>query len=331
MATIRDVAQRAGVSVATVSHVINGTRKVAPETAARVRRAMEELDYHPNAVARSLRTRKTQAIGVVVSDITNPFFATLVRGAEDAAIEAGYSLIVCNSDETPEKEDLYVRLLWRRRMDGLLIAPVRDGASSAVQELARRQMPFVFIDRKAKGVEADAVLSDNVGGAYLATQHLIERGHKRIGIVLGIPGATTTEERLAGYRRALEEAGIPLAEDLVVWGGYRVAGGRRATAKLLSLSDPPTAIFSTNNLMTVGVLKELFHRKVRIPKDVAVVGFDDLEWAEMANPPLTTVAQQPYEIGHRALALLLEQLSGECESPAREVRIPVVLKLRGSA
>ena len=331
MATIRDVAQRAGVSVATVSHVINGTRKVAPETAARVRRAMEELDYHPNAVARSLRTRKTQAIGVVVSDITNPFFATLVRGAEDAAIEAGYSLIVCNSDETPEKEDLYVRLLWRRRMDGLLIAPVRDGASSAVQELARRQMPFVFIDRKAKGVEADAVLSDNVGGAYLATQHLIERGHKRIGIVLGIPGATTTEERLAGYRRALEEAGIPLAEDLVVWGGYRVAGGRRATAKLLSLSDPPTAIFSTNNLMTVGVLKELFHRKVRIPKDVAVVGFDDLEWAEMANPPLTTVAQQPYEIGHRALALLLEQLSRECESPAREVRIPVVLKLRDSA
>ena len=331
MATIRDVAQRAGVSVATVSHVINGTRKVAPETAARVRRAMEELDYHPNAVARSLRTRKTQAIGVVVSDITNPFFATLVRGAEDAAIEAGYSLIVCNSDETPEKEDLYVRLLWRRRMDGLLIAPVRDGASSAVQELARRQMPFVFIDRKAKGVEADAVLSDNVGGAYLATQHLIERGHKRIGIVLGIPGATTTEERLAGYRRALEEAGIPLAEDLVVWGGYRVEGGRRATAKLLSLSDPPTAIFSTNNLMTVGVLKELFHRKVRIPKDVAVVGFDDLEWAEMANPPLTTVAQQPYEIGHRALALLLEQLSRECESPAREVRIPVVLKLRGSA
>ncbi|HIE47703.1 TPA: LacI family transcriptional regulator [Candidatus Bipolaricaulota bacterium] len=331
MATIRDVAQRAGVSVATVSHVINGTRKVAPETAARVRRAMEELDYHPNAVARSLRTRKTQAIGVVVSDITNPFFATLVRGAEDAAIEAGYSLIVCNSDETPEKEDLYVRLLWRRRMDGLLIAPVRDGASSAVQELARRQMPFVFIDRKAKGVEADAVLSDNVGGAYLATQHLIERGHKRIGIVLGIPGATTTEERLAGYRRALEEAGVPLAEDLVVWGGYRVAGGRRATAKLLSLSDPPTAIFSTNNLMTVGVLKELFHRKVRIPKDVAVVGFDDLEWAEMANPPLTTVAQQPYEIGHRALALLLEQLSRECESPAREVRIPVVLKLRGSA
>ena len=331
MATIRDVAQRAGVSVATVSHVINGTRKVAPETAARVRRAMEELDYHPNAVARSLRTRKTQAIGVVVSDITNPFFATLVRGAEDAAIEAGYSLIVCNSDETPEKEDLYVRLLWRRRMDGLLIAPVRDGASSAVQELARRQMPFVFIDRKAKGVEADAVLSDNVGGAYLATQHLIERGHKRIGIVLGIPGATTTEERLAGYRRALEEAGVPLAEDLVVWGGYRVEGGRRATAKLLSLSDPPTAIFSTNNLMTVGVLKELFHRKVRIPKDVAVVGFDDLEWAEMANPPLTTVAQQPYEIGHQALALLLEQLSRECESPAREVRIPVVLKLRGSA
>ena len=331
MATIRDVAERAGVSVATVSHVINGTRKVAPETAARVRQAMKELDYHPNAVAQSLRTRKTQAIGVVVSDITNPFFATLVRGAEDAAIEAGYSLIVCNSDETPDKEDLYVRLLWRRRLDGLLIAPVRDGASSAVQELARRKMPFVFIDRKAKGVEADAVLSDNVGGAYLATKHLIERGHKRIGIVLGIPGATTSEERLAGYRKALEEAGLPYEKRLVVLGGYRVEGGRQATEELLSLPEPPDAIFSTNNLMTVGVLQELFRRKVRIPKDVAVVGFDDLEWAEMANPPLTTVAQRPYEIGHRALEILLERLSGEGNSSAREVRIPVELKVRGSA
>jgi LacI family transcriptional regulator len=161
MATIRDVAEKAGVSVATVSHVINGTRKVAPETEARVRRAMEELGYQPNAIAQSLRKRTTYAIGILVSDITNPFFATIVRGAEDAALEAGYSVIVCNSDEDPQKEDMYIRALWRRRIDGMLIAPTRDGTSPAIQELVQRKLPFVFVDRKAKGIEADAVLSDN--------------------------------------------------------------------------------------------------------------------------------------------------------------------------
>ncbi|MBC7343833.1 MAG: LacI family DNA-binding transcriptional regulator [Clostridia bacterium] len=316
--------------MATVSYVINGTRKVAPETAHRVRLAMAELDYQPNAVAQSLRTRITHAIGVVVSDITNPFFATLVRGAEDAALEAGYSLIVCNSDEDPEKENLYVRLLRRRRIDGMLIAPTRDGVSSAVQELAQQNIPFVFIDRKAKGIEADAVLSDNVGGAYLATKHLIERGHRRIGIVLGIPGATTTEERFAGYRQALEEAGIPWAEELVVWGGYRVEGGRRAAAELLSLANPPTAIFSTNNLMTLGVLQELFARGIQIPYQIAVVGFDDLEWAEIAASPLTVVAQHPYEIGRRAFELLVDRLRNPDVKRFQEIRVPVELRVRGS-
>jgi LacI family transcriptional regulator len=329
MATIRDVAKKAGVSVATVSHVINGTRKVAPETEARVRRAMEELGYQPNAIAQSLRKRTTYAIGILVSDITNPFFATLVRGAEDAALEAGYSVIVCNSDEDPQKEDMYIRALWRRRIDGMLIAPTRDGTSSALQELVQRKLPFVFVDRKAKGIEADAVLSDNIGGAYLATKHLIERGHKRIGIVLGIPGATTTEERLLGYRQALEEAGIPFSEDLVVWGGYRMEGGRKACAQLLSLSDPPTAIFSTNNLMTVGVLQELSHRGIKIPEEVAVVGFDDLEWAEIVHPPLTVVAQRPYEIGYQAFKILLERLN-RLEGK-QEVRVSVELKIRGSS
>ena len=331
MVTIRDVAERAGVSVATVSHVINGTRHVAPETAERVQRAMEELDYHPNAVARSLRTRKTQVIGVVVSDITNPFFATLVRGAEDAALEAGYSIVVCNSDETIEKENRYVQVLRRRRVDGMLLAPVGGGENPAIQKLARQNVPFVCVDRRAAGVEADAVLSDNVGGAYTATRHLIERGHERIGIVLGIPGATTTEERYLGYRRALEEAGIPVFEGLVAYGGYRVEGGREATAKLLAVDPPPTAIFSTNNLMTVGVLQELFHRKVVIPQEMAVVGFDDLEWAELVQPPLTAVVQEPYEIGRQAVRLVLAQLDKQDRrKEAREIRIPVKLRIRGT-
>jgi LacI family transcriptional regulator len=224
---------------------------------------------------------------------------------------------------------MYIRALWRRRIDGMLIAPTRDGTSSALQELVRRKLPFVFVDRKAKGIEADAVLSDNIGGAYLATKHLIERGHKRIGIVLGIPGATTTEERLLGYRQALEETGLPFTEDLVVWGGYRMEGGRKACAQLLSLSDPPTAIFSTNNLMTVGVLQELSHRGIKIPEEVAVVGFDDLEWAEIVYPPLTVVAQRPYEIGYQAVKILLRRLNRS--EGMQEVRVSVELKIRRSS
>ncbi len=290
---------------------------------------MAELDYHPNAVARSLRTRRTTAIGVLVSDITNPFFATLVRGAEDAASKAGYSLVVCNSDEALEKEDRYIRLLHRRRMDGLLIAPVGDGVSPAIRELVRLGVPFVFVDRRAREVEADAVLSDNEEGAYQAVHHLIERGHRRIGIVLGIPGATTTKERFKGYCRAIEEAGITLSQHLVAWGSYRVEGGRQATKHLLSCADPPTAIFGTNNQMTVGVLQELFRRGIAIPGEMAVVGFDDLEWAEMVVPTLTVVAQNPYEIGLRACELLLTRFRLSTEAP-RELRVPTELRVRGS-
>lgn len=327
--TIREVAARAGVSVATVSHVLNGTRKVAPETAARVRRAMEELGYQPNAIAQSLRKRTTYAIGILVSDVTNPFFALLVRGAEDAALAAGYSVIVCNSDENPQKEEMYIQVLLRRRIDGMLIVPTQDGTNPALKALAKRRVPFAFVDRRAKGVEAPAVLSDNVGGAYLATRHLLEKGHHRIGIVLGIPGATTTKERFAGYRQALREAGISWCKELVGWGGYRIEGGRQAAAQLLSLPSPPTAIFSTNNLMTVGVLQEVYHLGLRIPEDVAIVGFDDLEWAELANPPLTVVAQNPYEIGRCGLELLLSQLRRQ-KMVSEVIRVPVELKLRKS-
>lgn len=327
--TIRDVAQRAGVSVATVSHVINGTRKVAPHTAERVLMAMEELGYQPNFVAQSLRRRVTYAIGVLVSDITNPFFATLVRGVEDAALAAGFSVIVCNSDEDAKKEDIYLRQLWRRRIDGMLVAPTRDGASPALHQLAKRKVPCVLIDRKAKNLDVPAVLSDNVKGAYLATKHLLDMGYKRIGIVLGIPGATSTEERFAGYVRALEEEGVPLQNDFVVWGEYRTDGARRAAAQLLSLNPRPQAIFSTNNLMTLGVLQEIYHRKLKIPDDVAVIGFDDTEWAEMVQPPLTVVSQQPYEIGRCAFELLLAKIRGQ-PVHVSEMRIPVELKIRRS-
>jgi LacI family transcriptional regulator len=291
---------------------------------------MEELDYHPNAVAQSLRTQKTNVIGAVVSDITNPFFATLIRGAEDAAIEAGYSLIVCNSDESLEKEDRYVRLLKRRQIDGLIISPVGDGSHSVVHELPNWKVPFVFVDRRVEDIDADAVLSDNVEGAYQATHHLIEQGNRRIGLVLGIKGATTTEERFAGYRKALDEAEITFVDELVVYGGYRIEGGQKSGRRFLSLSEPPTAIFSTNNLMTIGVLQELFHRQVRIPEEIAVVSFDDLNLGELFQPPLTSITQDPYEIGRTATGVLLERFNDSKEGTFKEIRVPVTLRVRRS-
>ncbi len=329
MATIRDVAARAKVSVATVSHVVNGTRKVSPATIQRVRQAMKEFDYHPNAVAQSLRTRKTHAIGAVVSDITNPFFATLVRGAEDAAIEAGYSLIVCNSDESLEKEDRYVRLLRQRRMDGLIISPVGDGSGLVVHELPQWKIPFVFVDRYVEGITADAVLSDNIEGAYQATRHLIEQGHRRIGLILGIKGATTTEERLAGYRKALDEAEISVSEELIAYGGYRQEGGRTTTEEFLALPEPPSAIFSTNNLMTTGVLKEIVRRGTKILRNVALVGFDDLEWFQYVKPSLTVVMQHPREMGVHAVELLLDRITERVTTQdVRKLRLPTELIVR---
>jgi len=328
--TIKDVAARANVSAATVSHVINGTRRVAPETVKRVQQAMETLDYRANAVAQSLRTRKTHVIGAVVSDITNPFFATLIRGAEDAAVEAGYSLIICNSDESLEKEDRYVCLLRQRRMDGLLISPVGDGSNSAVHKLPKWKIPFVFVDRRVEGIDADAVLSDNVDGAYQATRHLISQGYCRIGLILGIKGATTTKERLAGYRRALDEARITFTEELLAYGGYRVAGGQQSVKKFLSLSNPPDALFSTNNLMTIGVLQELFHRDVKIPEQMAVVSFDDPTLGQFLHPPLTVIIQDPYSIGNSAVRNLLTRLDVNKNTHFDEVRVPVTLCIRES-
>jgi len=328
MATIKDVAKKAGVSVATVSYVINGTRNVAPETAARVRAAMEELSYHPNAVAQSLRTRTTHVIGAVISDISNPFFATLIRGAEDCARENGYSLLICNTSEKLENELVYLQLLSRKRVDGMIIAPTgkNDGL---IKDLIARGMQIVFIDRKVEGVAAPAVLSENEEGAYQATRYLIEQGHRKIGIVLGLPHVSTTTERLHGYERALAEAGIAADPSLIVYGHSQVEGARKASVTLLDRADRPSAVFATNNLMTIGLMMAIHDLDLRCPQDVSVIGFDDFDWAAAFNPPLTTVAQDPYLIGERAVEILFANLNQHNRSTV-EVRIPTRFLRRGS-
>ncbi|MBS3787759.1 LacI family DNA-binding transcriptional regulator [Candidatus Bipolaricaulota bacterium] len=329
MATISDVAEEAGVSVATVSHVINGTRYVSPELTERVKKAMDELGYHRNAVARSLKTDKTQTIGLIASDLSNPFFSTLLRGVEDKALEKDHSLIVCNTDETLAKEKLYVDVLSERKIDGLLIAPTGKSDENLLA-LKDRDIPLVFIDRKVEGLDAGAVLSTNVKGSAKAMRHLIELGHRRIGIILGLQSVTTSQERLEGYRKALKEEGITFDSRLVKQGYSQVAGGSEAAMELLSLDSPPTAIFSANNLMTIGAMQGIQEAGFSCPEEVSLVGFDDFEWAATFKPNLTTVAQSPYEIGSRAAEILFENIQNG-DSDSKEVRIPTKLKIRDSS
>lgn len=328
MATISDVAKKAEVSVATVSYVVNGTRNVAPETEKRVRRAMEDLEYHPNAAAQSLRTRSTHVVGLVISDISNPFFATLVRGAEDCARQNAYSVLICNTSEKMEDELVYLQLLSRRRIDGMLLAPTGKN-DEMIRRLIERGMHIVFIDRKPDSIMASSVLSENEEGAYQATSHLISLGHTRIGIVVGLPEVSTTTERLRGYERALSKSGITLDRALVTYGGSQIAGAEKACKELFDLPDCPSAVFAGNNLMTIGVMKQLRKLDIRCPQDVSVVGFDDFEWASCFEPTLTTVAQDPYRIGFIAVEQLFKVLSGESLHMS-DTRIPTQLKVRGS-
>lgn len=311
--------------------MVNGTRPVSEELTERVRESMVKLDYHPDRVARSLRTQKTHSIGLIVSDISNPFFSVLVRGAEDAAAEREYSVIISNTDEDVEKERLYINVLRQRRIDGMLIAPTGQ-VDENLQFLTSSGIPFVFVDRKIEGVPAPAVLADNVEGAYAATQHLIERGHRRIGIILGLEGVSTSEERYLGYQRALRNAGLVEEEDLVVRGDLRIKGGIRACDELLDLTSPPTAIFSLNNLTAIGVLCAIRERGLQYPDDISVISFDSPWWMDrVLSPALTYVRQDPYRIGqealHKLLVLIESSSSEEQQSPSEVVRIPTELVL----
>lgn len=326
--TIGDVAEKAGVSVATVSHVINGTRYVSSELTERVENAMDELGYHPNVVARSLKTDKTQTLGLLASDLSNPFFSKLLRGVEDRALEEDYSLIVCNTDETLEKEKLYIDVLSQRKIDGLLIAPTGKSDKS-LSTLREREIPFVFIDRKARGIEADAVLSDNVGGSMAATRHLVDLGHRRIGIILGLESVNTTQERLKGYKKVLDEENIKYDPKLVKKGYSQVGGGVEAAEELLSLEDHPSAIFSTNNLMTIGAMQGIQRNDYSCPEEISLIGFDDFAWASTFKPRLTTVAQVPYDIGAKAADVLFKRIEDETPNP-KDVRMPTKLKSRES-
>ncbi|NUR09170.1 MAG: LacI family DNA-binding transcriptional regulator [Nocardioidaceae bacterium] len=317
--TIRDVADAARVSPATVSRVLNG-RDVAADLAARVHDAVTRLGYRPNSLARNLRKQATMVLGVVISDVTNPFFTSMVRGVEDLAQAHEYSVVLANSDEDLAKEQRYLEVAAAEHMAGVVLSPASSRRTD-VSVLADHRIPVVTVDRLLRGVDVDSVVIDNHHAAREATEHLAAQGCRRIAFVSGPSTTTTGERRLAGYRAALKHAGLRDDPDLVVRADFRVDGGHRATLELLDGPARPDAVLVSNNLMALGALQALHERRVRLPDDLCFASFDGVAWAGALRPTLTVVEQPTYDIGRTAAELLLARIA-ERSRATQQVVLP---------
>jgi DNA-binding LacI/PurR family transcriptional regulator len=324
--TIKDVAVHASVSVATVSAVMNANKYVRPELAQRVHESIAALGYRRNSFARGLKTQVSHSIGLIVPDITNPFFTNIARGVGDVASAYNYSLILGNTDEDPEKEKKYLQLLESKQADGLIIA-VTARSHEYLQSLPVQHFALISIDRSLFDLGIDSVMVDNIAGARTATEHLIALGHRRIGLVTGLRGITPTEERLLGYTQALAKYGIAIDPSLIAVAYARVDGGARGALQLLTLEDRPTALFVMDGTMAIGALQAIAKFGLRCPGDIALVCFDDFTWASVMRPHLTVVDQPTYEIGEQSAHLLLERLQHRDRAP-REIRLQTRLIIR---
>ena len=327
---MREVASLAGVSITTVSHVINGTRPVSDGLRLRVIAAAEELDYQPNLLARGLRCGRTHTLGVIIPDSANPFFGELTRGIEDTAFKGGYNIILCNSDGDLDKELLYANVLCLKQVDGILFVAVGVSAEH-ILALQGQDVPVVVVDRALPQVAVDSVLSDNDRGGWLATSHLLDLGHRRIGCVAGPGDLAPSAARLSGFRQALAEAHISLEEAPVVRGDFRYQGGHRAAHQLLATDSSLTAIFACNDLMAIGAISAAEETGRHVPADLSVVGFDDVSPAAFANPALTTVAQPIHEMGVVAAGMLLGRLHDPDMPPRRRVLDTELIVRRSTA
>ncbi len=333
--TLRNVADRAGVSVSTVSRVIRGERYISDATRKRVLDTIAELGYQPDLDARRLKSGRTFVIGFVVPDISNPFFSHLVKAAERVIHELGqskYELIVCNTDGRPERERAAIDLLLGRRAEGMLLASTGDPATVArVRALVEsRNLPVVLIDNDLPGVQADLVTVDNRAAARALMEHLLGHGHRRLGIIAGPLHESSAAERLAGCHDGLVAAGVDPTAALVAAGDWGLESGRRITEEWLGLAEPPTAIFSSNNFMTVGALMAIRDRGLRIPRDIALVSFDEVEFGFLLSPAWTTIDYSLDETGAGAARLVLERINGQENMPPRQLRIPHRLLVRES-
>jgi LacI family transcriptional regulator len=315
MATIRDVARQAGVSVATVSRVLNNNPKVKPHLRARVEQAMLELNYQPSALARGMRSQTAQVIGLILPDIGNPFFTSLARAIEDAAHESSYGLLLCNSDEDPDKEQRYADIMLSQRVAGVILIPA---SMDLCEPLQRRNIPLVCVARSIPDCPVDTILLDSEAGSRMVTEHLIGLGHRRIGLIVGLWDAIVSQERFRGYQRALEDAGIPFDPDLVRYGGLTEEGGYQRALELLEPEDQPTALFITNNDMALGALRAIQANGIQVPGELSVASFGDMPCFSLFRPSLTVIRQPTYELGQEAASLLLRRIRGEA-SPSHVI------------
>jgi LacI family transcriptional regulator len=316
--TMLEVARRAGVSVSTVSHVINQTRFVRAEKREAVLTAIRETGYVPNSVARALMTARSQSIGLVMTVITNPYFTEVVQGIDDEVFRNGYSLLLGDSHDDPDRELRILHDLHQRRVDGVIIAPSGD-PGAALRYVREQSIPTVLVDRMADAA-FDQVGSENVESTALLVRHLADLGHRRIALVAGLEGLATTVERLNGYRLGLHRSGQEFVPELATRGDSAAEPARRAVAGLLALARPPTALVIGNNYMTIGALRALREARLTVPGDVALVAFDDFEWADLFTPRLTTMAQPCREMGASAVRLLFSQVTDRAWAP-RSIRL----------
>jgi LacI family transcriptional regulator len=330
--TLRDVAERAGVSPMTVSRVINNSPRVQADTRRRVQAAIAELHYVPNRLARGLIRRKTGTLALLVPDLANPFFTLIVQAAEDVAWRAGYHVILCDTRAELEREREYVEDMVEFQVEGLLVAPVSDRSRSHLRVLARNNIPYVLIDRSIERFEADLVQGDSVAGARRLVDHLIALGHRRIAMISEALDVSTSRERLQGYREALEAAAIEQrAEYVVQASAVDARSGSDAALRLFELEEPPTAIFAVNNIVAVGVVEAARERGIEIPGDLALVCFDDIEHVSRLYPFLTVMAQPAETFGTLATQLLLDRIAGRVRERRRMVVLPADLIVRRSS
>jgi len=329
--TLRDIAKQAGVSTTTVSRALNNKDDINPSTKKRILKIVKQMGYTPNALARGLKIKKTGTIGVVIADISDPFFAPIVKGIEKIARKEGYHLILCDTDEDYQIEREALRTLIEKRVDGFLITPAQTNFEDII-ELKKRRLPFVLLGRhfNFELLETDYVATDDIKGAFWATSYLIKKGHRRILFINGPSYISSAKERLAGYKRALLEAGVEINESLIREGGIKMEDGYRIMKEELERGFCFTAVFAYSDFVALGVMKALKEAHLKIPRDVAVVGYDDVDVDSFLEVPLTTVRIPKYQLGMEGFKLLKKKMTGENDFPQRVI-LPTELVIRKSA
>jgi len=315
LATMKDVARIAGVSTSTVSHVVNNTRFVSDEIRERILKVVADLHYSPSALARSLKINQTRTLGMIVTTSNNPFFAEVVAGVERICYQRGYTLVLCNTEGDPVRLSHSLEVLLQKRIDGLLLMCTEARSASADVFERHPVVPIVVMDWGPLHATADRIQDNSALGGYLATQHLIEQGHRKIGLITGPLDKLPAQSRQDGYQQALDEAGIPFRQEYVVVGDFEFTGGISGMHQLLALPEPPSAVFAGNDVSAVGVYQALYRAGLNVPQDISVVGYDDIELAQYLTPPLTTIHQPQEDLCRQAVDTLLDRIQGADDEP----------------